>query len=109
MERSTSIRSNAPKRNKSLVRPERDRNDPNNRLYHYRQRAAHPEQNPPRQRGTSILGREEDKPEPTTIDEPKKYCNPWQTYCKILTFFIPKQILRCAGKRTLQHLQTLYH
>lgn len=31
---------NKPRRQKSLVRPERERNDPNNRLYHYRQRAA---------------------------------------------------------------------
>ncbi|KAI9483316.1 MAG: chitin synthase-domain-containing protein [Benjaminiella poitrasii] len=29
-----------PRRQKSLVRPERERNDPNNRLYHYRQRAT---------------------------------------------------------------------
>jgi chitin synthase len=47
--RSTSLRrnlskssqsENKPRRQRSLVRPERERNDPNNRLYHYRQRAA---------------------------------------------------------------------
>lgn len=36
----TGIDGNKPRRQKSLVRPERERNDPNNRLYHYRQRAV---------------------------------------------------------------------
>jgi chitin synthase len=36
----TGIDSNKPRRQRSLVRPERERNDPNNRLYHYRLRAA---------------------------------------------------------------------
>jgi chitin synthase len=34
------LEGNKPRRQKSLVRPERERNDPNNRLYHYRQRAV---------------------------------------------------------------------
>jgi chitin synthase len=48
--RSTSLRRNLsmasqkndgkPRRQRSLVRPERERNDPNNRLYHYRQRVS---------------------------------------------------------------------
>jgi len=39
---------NRPRRQKSLVRPERERNDPNSRLYHYRQRAANePDHNHP--------------------------------------------------------------
>jgi chitin synthase len=75
---------NKPRRQKSLVRPERERNDPNNRLYHYRQRVTNTTEDetnlapsttgnqPVRQlerrptkrevllrRGRSILGREE--------------------------------------------------
>lgn len=51
--RSTSLRrnlskssqtDNKPRRQRSLVRPERERNDPNNRLYHYRQRANQQEE-----------------------------------------------------------------
>ncbi|KAG2206294.1 hypothetical protein INT47_007308 [Mucor saturninus] len=88
--RSTSLRRNMskssqvdgkPRRQRSLVRPERERNDPNNRLYHYRQRAGQTDDlapsttgnGPPNQpplpapphreqllrRGKSILGREE--------------------------------------------------
>ncbi|KAG2213305.1 hypothetical protein INT46_007518 [Mucor plumbeus] len=109
--RSTSLRrniskssqsdANRPKRQKSLVRPERERNDPNNRLYHYRQRAAnepdhnHPSttgnQPPPTaqvqlerkkstreqflRRGKSILGREEKQEEEEHQQEDVEYKN----------------------------------
>lgn len=137
--RSTSLRRNKskssqhdgkPKRQRSLVRPERERNDPNNRLYHYRQRAGQTDDlapsttgnaplNPPPpipivqnreqflRRGKSILGREE-KAESTggaiTFVEQKQSnsgCNLWMTYCIILTCCIPKQFLRCVGKSYL--------
>lgn len=48
MSKSSQSDPNRPRRQKSLVRPERERNDPNSRLYHYRQRAANePDHNHP--------------------------------------------------------------
>lgn len=123
MSKSSQIDGNKPKRQKSLVRPERERNDPNNRLYHYRQRAAHGQDDlapsttgnqPPivnqreqfLRRGKSILGREEKQVGESTggaitfVEQKKKNngFNPWMTYCVILTCCIPKQVLRCVGK-----------
>ncbi|GAA5811691.1 hypothetical protein MFLAVUS_005132 [Mucor flavus] len=115
--RSTSLRRNMskssqmdgkPRRQKSLVRPERERNDPNGRLYHYRQRANNGQQdnipsttgNQPElqrssttreqflRRGKSILGREEKGSSGAIefIDLPNKKANKpkfsaWMTYC----------------------------
>ncbi|KAI8644861.1 chitin synthase-domain-containing protein [Parasitella parasitica] len=97
MSKSSQSDANRPKRQKSLVRPERERNDPNGRLYHYRQRAAHepdhshpsttgnqPPQAPPTsarlerrtttskqflRRGKSILGREEKQEDEQEIQQ----------------------------------------
>lgn len=132
------LEGNKPSRQRSLVRPERERNDPNSRLYHYRQRAANEQDtnlapsstgNQPlrttsmrrndmptlerrptaRQnllrRGKSILGREEKIDHvDAAIDydnenKKGKWCDPWLTYCQIITCCIPKQLLRCAGKQ----------
>lgn len=116
--RSTSLRRNMskssqidgkPKRQRSLVRPERERNDPNNRLYHYRQRATTETPTPapiqPLRRGKSILGREEKgELEQGAIyfeQKQRKNCSLWMTYCILLTCCIPKQLLRCVGKSTI--------
>ncbi|KAL0137609.1 glycosyltransferase family 2 protein [Mucor lusitanicus] len=54
---------NRPRRQKSLVRPERERNDPNSRLYHYRQRAANePDHNHPSTTGN--------QPQPSSSQHP---------------------------------------
>ncbi|CAO3669143.1 unnamed protein product [Rhizopus microsporus] len=90
--RSTSL----PKRQRSLIRPERQKNDANNRLYHYHQRAE-----TSLRRGKSILGREEDHEVVNEYDIKSSgflsNFQPWQTYCTLLTCCIPKQCLRFAG------------
>ncbi|KAG0740841.1 hypothetical protein G6F23_008006 [Rhizopus arrhizus] len=115
------------KRGRSLVRPERERIDPNHRQYHYRQAAsqAAPETvqpsrtgNIPQQaqsrsntvtirRGKSVLGREEkgedDAASFTYVPEQKKrgwfssLPGPWMSYCYIITCCVPPQILSLAG------------
>ncbi|RCH94197.1 Chitin synthase, class 3, partial [Rhizopus stolonifer] len=113
-----------PRRQRSLVRPERERNARNSRLYYYRQRATQdtpsdPTRNQPvktipqdptfrrstareqfLRRGKSILGREEkDVIENTTNQKTNWFSgfDPWMTYCRLITFCIPGPILRCAG------------
>lgn len=112
------------KRGKSLVRPERERIDPNHRQYHYRQAASQapadtiqPSRtgNLPRtlstksyaiRRGKSVLGREEKggneadfeyEPEPTKSTWKSKIPGPWMTYCYLITCCVPPQLLSCAG------------
>ncbi|KAG2190098.1 hypothetical protein INT46_011375 [Mucor plumbeus] len=115
------------KRGKSLVRPERERIDPNHRQYHYRQAASQaPDDsiqasrtgNLPRtlsrkgttksvaiRRGKSILGREEKAIEDDFAyaqEEKKPSCwdklpTPWMLYCYILTFWIPPFVLKICG------------
>ncbi|KAL7320679.1 Chitin synthase, class 3 [Mucor circinelloides] len=115
------------KRGKSLVRPERERIDPNHRQYHYRQAAgqapddtiqASKTGNLPRtlsrkgttksvaiRRGKSILGREEKAIEDDFAyaqEEQKPSCwnklpRPWMLYCYVLTFWIPPFVLKICG------------
>lgn len=110
------------KRGKSLVRPERERIDPNHRQYHYRQAASQAPNDtvqPSRtgnlplskksasvRRGKSVLGREEKggnevefeyQQEPTKTSWSSKIPGPWMTYCYILTCCVPPQLLTCAG------------
>lgn len=108
------------KRGKSLVRPERERIDPNHRQYHYRQAAGQaPLDNiepsttgnmPSRsksvklRRGKSIMGRTEkggdefeyalEDQKPTCWD---KVPGPWLIWCYLLTFWIPTPILNFFG------------
>ncbi|KAI8393356.1 chitin synthase-domain-containing protein [Radiomyces spectabilis] len=94
---------NRPKRNKSLVRPERERIDPNHRQYHYRQAAtkrgpdhvvpsttgnqpARPLERRPTarqvllRRGRSILGREEKQAEEDDIvAQPRRKKSCWKS------------------------------
>jgi hypothetical protein len=112
------------KRGKSLVRPERERIDPNHRQYHYHQAASQapvetiqPSRtgNLPRtlstksyaiRRGKSVLGREEKggneadfeyEQEPSKSTWKSKIPGPWMTYCYLLTCCVPPQLLSCAG------------
>lgn len=112
------------KRGKSLVRPERERIDPNHRQYHYRQAASQAPTDtvqpsrtgnlPPIRRGKSVLGREEkgipvdgtpiefeyNQP-PTKSTWSSKLPGPWMTYCYLLTCCVPPQLLLCAGRTNI--------
>ena len=115
------------KRGKSLVRPERERIDPNHRQYHYRQAASQaptdtvqPSRtgNLPRtlstrsrivRRGKSVLGREEKAVEEDHTEfEPEikntwwsRIPGPWMSYCLVITCCIPPQLLSLAGNAQL--------
>lgn len=110
-----------PRRQKSLVRPERERIDTSHRQYHYRQHATNavPSNSQPAdrrptarqmfvRRGKSILGREEklsDNEEQGAVRYGRaadasfwtKLPDPWTVYCHALTCCFPKQLLSMFG------------
>jgi hypothetical protein len=113
------------KRQRTLVKPERERINVNHPQYHYRKRAQlHAQISPSNTgnrptispkltklgRGTSILGRDE-KASPHSkeavsmisptmeVHTPAKRLDAWQVYCKLVTCCFPTPFLRVIGKR----------
>ncbi|CAO3673741.1 unnamed protein product [Umbelopsis ramanniana] len=116
------------KRQRTLVKPERERINVNHPQYHYRKRAQMHAQIAPSNtgsrptisakltklgRGASILGRDEKAspyeklegeaisitPQATEVPSPVKKVDAWQLYCKLVTCCFPTPFLRAIGKK----------
>ncbi|KAJ1990253.1 Chitin synthase, class 3 [Coemansia sp. RSA 1358] len=99
-----------PNRFRSLVRPERAQDNVNDPHYHMRNFDAGTKQKTvsrvsvdpnSRQARTSLSGarnRRKQQQQKQVAAPRRRFCvSPWQTYCRIITFWAPGRVLKCFG------------